>query len=237
MLELEDVHAYYGKSHVLQGISLRVEQSEIVSLLGRNGAGKTTTFNTIMGFVKSKSGKIKFNGNNIDKLPPYKIARLGIGYVPQGRFILPEFTVEENMRLACLTGKMNPEVLSRIYDLFPFLRERLNQWGGTLSGGQQQMLAIARVMMQEPKIIFMDEPTEGLQPSIITDIKETIRYLKKQGISVLLVDQIAKMALELSDKIYIIEKGLIPYSGPPDELRRNKEILLQYLGVKTENNK
>lgn len=232
MLELEDVHAYYGKSHALQGISLRVERSEIVSLLGRNGAGKTTTFNTIMGFVRSKRGKIKFNGNNIENFRPYEIARLGIGYVPQGRFIIPEFTVEENMRLACITGKMNPEVLSRVYDLFPFLRERLKQWGGTLSGGQQQMLAIARAMMQEPKIIFMDEPTEGLQPSIIKDIKKAISYLKRQGISILLVDQIAKMALELSDRVYIIEKGLIQFSGAPDELSKNNQILLQYLGVK-----
>jgi len=231
MLELEDVHTYYGKSYILQGISLRIEQSEIVSLLGRNGAGKTTTFNTIMGFVKPKRGKIGFDGSNIQDLPPHRIARLGMGYVPQGRYILPEFTVEENMRLACVTGRINPQVLSRVNDLFPILKDKLTQLGGTLSGGEQQMLAIGRAMMQEPKIILMDEPTEGLMPTIILSIKEVIKYLKQQGISILLVDQIAEMALELSDRVYIMEKGLIKFSGLPDQLREDNRILLKYLGV------
>ncbi len=230
MLTLRDVHAFYGKSHVLHGVNLEVGEGEVVGILGRNGVGKTTTIKSIIGLVERK-GLIEFNGKDISGLPPYRIARLGIGYVPQGRMIFPGLTVFENLIVGA--KEENSDKLKEIYELFPRLEERKEQLAGTLSGGEQQMLAIARALMLEPDLILMDEPTEGLMPLMVTRIKEVVHEINERGVSVLLVEQNAKMALETVDRVYIMEKGMIKYQSSPDELKENPDILVRYLGVKT----
>ena len=229
MLRLENVHAFYGKSHILHGVSLEVGEGEVVGILGRNGVGKTTTMKAIIGLVERK-GLIEFNGRDISKLPPYKIARLGIGYVPQGRMIFPELTVMENLLVG--TKEEKPEILKEIFDLFPRLEERKTQIAGTLSGGEQQMLAIARALMLEPELILMDEPTEGLMPIMVTRIKEVVQEINEKGVSVLLVEQNAKMALDTVERVYIMEKGMIKYHSSAEDLKQNHEVLVRYLGVK-----
>jgi len=229
MLKLENVHAFYGKSHILHGVSLEVGEGEVVGILGRNGVGKTTTMKSIIGLVERK-GLIEFNGRDISKLPPYRIARLGIGYVPQGRMIFPELTVMENLLVG--TKEEKPEILKEIFDLFPRLEERKTQIAGTLSGGEQQMLAIARALMLEPKLILMDEPTEGLMPIMVSRIKEVVQEINERGVSVLLVEQNAKMALDTVERVYIMEKGMIKYHSSAEDLKQNHEVLVRYLGVK-----
>jgi len=231
MLVVEDVHVYYGKSHVLQGVSLKVEKGEIVTLLGRNGAGKTTTLRAIMGLTKPTSGKILFKNVDITRLPTFKIAKLGIGYVPQGRHLFTRLTVLENLKTG-FKGKLDKDTISDIFKLFPVLKERLSQVAGTLSGGEQQMLAIARALATNPDLLLMDEPTTGLMPALVSKFKEVIKRLNDEGMTILLVEQKVPLALDLSDRIYIMEKGRIMYSGKPEELRRNEDLLLRYLGVK-----
>jgi branched-chain amino acid transport system ATP-binding protein len=235
MLTLDNVHTFYAKSHILHGVSLEVRQGEVVGLLGRNGVGKSTTLKTIMGLVHPSDGKITLEGHGIAGLPPYRLARMGIGYVPEDRRIFKLLTVLENLR----TGLDRPEVsaerrealLDKVYKSFPILAERRNQAGGTLSGGEQQMLAIARAMMLEPRIILLDEPTEGLMPRMVSQIREIIEVLHREGVAILLVEQNVPMTLAVSDRVYIMEKGVVRHHGPAADLRADATVIHQYLGV------
>jgi len=235
MLTLDGVHTYYAKSHILHGVSLEVRPGEVVGLLGRNGVGKSTTLKTIMGIVRPSSGRIVFDGRDIAGLPPYRLARVGIGYVPEDRRIFRLLSVLENLR----TGLDRPEVtatrrqalLDKVYESFPILAERRNQAGGTLSGGEQQMLAIARAMMLEPRIILLDEPTEGLMPRMVAQIREIIDVLHKDGVAILLVEQNVPLTLDVSDRVYIMEKGTVRHHGPAAALRADATVIHQYLGV------
>ena len=235
MLTLDGVHTYYAKSHILHGVSLEVRPGEVVGLLGRNGVGKSTTLKTIMGIVRPSSGRIVFDGRDIAGLPPYRLARVGIGYVPEDRRIFRLLSVLENLR----TGLDRPEVtatrrqalLDKVYESFPILAERRNQAGGTLSGGEQQMLAIARAMMLEPRIILLDEPTEGLMPRMVAQIREIIDVLHKEGVAILLVEQNVPLTLDVSDRVYIMEKGTVRHQGPTAALRADATLIHQYLGV------
>ncbi len=235
MLTLDGVHTYYAKSHILHGVSLEVRPGEVVGLLGRNGVGKSTTLKTIMGIVRPSSGRIVFDGRDIAGLPPYRLARVGIGYVPEDRRIFRLLSVLENLR----TGLDRPEVtatrrqalLDKVYESFPILAERRNQAGGTLSGGEQQMLAIARAMMLEPRIILLDEPTEGLMPRMVGQIREIIDVLHKDGVAILLVEQNVPLTLDVSDRVYIMEKGTVRHHGPAAALRADATVIHQYLGV------
>lgn len=230
MLSLSNVHAYYGKSHVLQGVDLRVEDGEAVALLGRNGVGKTTTLRCIMGLTKPKEGEISFEKSRIDQVAAHKIPALGLGLVPQGRRIFPNLSVRENL---CVGLPRDPqqEELAFIFDRFPRLKERLRQSGGTLSGGELQMLAIARCLIMKPRILLLDEPTEGLMPMLVNGIRDEIKRINKTGVSVLLVEQNVRTALSVCSRVYIMEKGVISYEGPSEDLRKNPEILQRYLGV------
>jgi len=235
MLTLDGVHTYYAKSHILHGVSLEVRPGEVVGLLGRNGVGKSTTLKTIMGIVRPSGGRIVFDGRDIAGLPPYRLARVGIGYVPEDRRIFRLLSVLENLR----TGLDRPEVtatrrqalLDKVYESFPILAERRNQAGGTLSGGEQQMLAIARAMMLEPRIILLDEPTEGLMPRMVAQIREIIDVLHKDGVAILLVEQNVPLTLDVSDRVYIMEKGTVRHQGPAAALRADATVIHQYLGV------
>jgi len=235
MLTLDGVHTYYAKSHILHGVSLEVRPGEVVGLLGRNGVGKSTTLKTIMGIVRPSRGRIVFDGRDIAGLPPYRLARVGIGYVPEDRRIFRLLSVLENLR----TGLDRPEVtatrrqalLDKMYESFPILAERRNQAGGTLSGGEQQMLAIARAMMLEPRIILLDEPTEGLMPRMVAHIREIIDVLHKDGVAILLVEQNVPLTLDVSDRVYIMEKGTVRHHGPAAALRADATVIHQYLGV------
>ncbi len=220
MLKLTDVHAYYGTSHVLQGVSLEVRDGEIVALLGRNGMGKTTTLKAIMGFVKPWGGAVEFKGRPIGGLRPHEVAQLGIGYVPENRHIFPGLTVRENLELglsnaARITDHLRQKNLERVFHHFPILKERAGMQGRNLSGGQQQMLTIARAMMGETKLILMDEPTQGLAPVLVREIRDIIRELKGMGITVLLVEQNARVALNVADRGYIMEKARWSSKGRP----------------------
>ncbi len=230
LLRVEDIHTYYGRSYILQGASLDVEKGEVVALLGRNGAGKTTTLKTIMGLVKPKAGKILFKGGEITRLPAFKVARKGIGYVPQGRQLFPKMTVLENLK----TGMLDPsdtQQLENVFGLFPVLRERLNQLAGTLSGGEQQALAISRALIKKPDIILLDEPTTGLMPIFVSKLKEVIRKLTEDGMTILLVEEKIPFALSVADQVYFMVKGKIEYRASREELQGKKEVIIRYLGV------
>jgi branched-chain amino acid transport system ATP-binding protein len=235
MLALDDVHTYYGKSHVLHGVSIRVDRGEVVGLLGRNGVGKSTTLKTIMGLVRAAQGRLTLDGRDISRLPPHRLARLGIGYVPEDRRIFRLLTVIENLR----TGLDRPEVtearrqalLEKVFASFPVLGERRHQAGGTLSGGEQQMLAIARAMMLEPKIILLDEPTEGLMPRMVTQIREIIDVLHRDGVAILLVEQNVPLTLAVADRVYLMEKGVMRHHAAAAALRADQTVIHQYLGV------
>jgi len=239
LLSVQDIHAYYGKSHILQGVSLEASAGEIVALLGRNGVGKSSTLKSIMGINPPKRGHIYFSDGDKDvditHMPPFKTAQLGIGYVPEDRRIFTHLTVLENLRtgldIAYKDKRSRDEALEKAFASFPILGTRLNQSGRTLSGGEQQMLAIARVMVTRPKLVLMDEPTEGLMPILVEEIKEAVKRMRGEGISVLLVEQNSEMALEISEKVYIMEKGVIKYEGGAKELLENREILDKHLGV------
>jgi branched-chain amino acid transport system ATP-binding protein len=230
MLKLDGVHAHYGKSHILQGVSLQVGEGEAVALLGRNGVGKTTTLRSIMGLTPSSAGSVTFAGVQIDRIAPHKIPGLGLGYVPQGRRIFPKLTVYENMCLGLPRDPPDGE-LDPIFERFPVLKNRLAQFGGTLSGGEQQMLAIARCLVMKPKLILLDEPTEGIMPKLVTSIREDIRAINSSGVSILLVEQNVRTALLVCGRVYVMEKGVICYRGVSQELRENPEIVHRLLGV------
>jgi len=232
---LEDLHTYYGKSHILHGVSLQVGPGEVVGLLGRNGVGKSTTLKTIMGLVQPSQGKVLLEGNAITGLPAHKLARLGIGYVPEDRRIFPLLTVMENLRTGLdrqgVSEAKKQELLQKVYQYFPVLAERRSQAGGTLSGGEQQMLAIARAMMLEPKIILLDEPTEGLMPRMVSQIHQIIDVLHKEGVAILLVEQNVPLTLEASQRVYIMEKGAVRHHAMASELKVDDAVIHQYLGV------
>src|SRR5215470_10760476 len=234
MLRLEAVDAYYGLSHVLQGVSLTVAPGEAVALLGRNGAGKTTTLKTIMAVVRARRGHITWNGADITGLPSFRIVQLGIGYVPEERRIFPNLSVYENLKMARLAvdgGRRMDDYLARVFSLFPPLRERLSNKGRTLSGGEQQMLTIARSLGTEPKLLLVDEPTEGLMPAFIGTISRTITEIQRQGVAVLLVEQNTRLALEATQRVYLIEKGVIKHEGRSSELAQDAATRHRYLGV------
>ena len=232
MLKLTDVHTYYGDSYILQGISLEVKEGSVVALLGRNGMGKTTTIRSIIGFTPPRRGEINFKENNITGLPPYRIAQMGIGLVPQGRCIFSSLSVKENLTMSSRSrGKEKAWTLDKIYALFPILKERASYKGNLLSGGEQQMLCIARALMTNPDLLLMDEPSEGLAPIIVQDVGRVISQLKQSGFSILLVEQNLSMALGVADYVYVISKGIIVYESTPQELRANEEVKAKYLGI------
>jgi branched-chain amino acid transport system ATP-binding protein len=235
LLTVDDVHTYYGKSHILHGVSLRVEPGEVVGLLGRNGVGKSTTLKTIMGLVRPSAGKIRFEERDITGLAPQRLARDGIAWVPEDRRIFKLLTVTENLRTgldrAGVDDSRRERLLEKVYTNFPVLRERRNQAGGTLSGGEQQMLAIARAMMLEPRIILLDEPTEGLMPRMVGKIREIIDVLHADGVAILLVEQNVPLTLSASQRVYFMEKGVVRHEALAADLRHDDRVVHQYLGV------
>jgi branched-chain amino acid transport system ATP-binding protein len=235
MLVLDDVHANYDKAHVLHGVSIEVRAGEVVGLLGRNGVGKTTTLKAIMGLVRRTGGRVTFEGRDLAGVSPHALARLGIAWVPEERRIFRLLTVLENLRTGVerpgTTPARREELLDKAYRYFPILRERRHQAGGTLSGGEQQMLAIARAMMLEPKIILLDEPTEGLMPRMVGQIREIVHTLHRDGVAILLVEQNVPLTLEAADRVYIMEKGVVRHQAPAADLRADQAVIHQYLGV------
>ena len=235
MLEIKDLHVYYDNIHALKGISLNVKQGEIVSLIGANGAGKTTTLQTISGLIQSKQGNIIFEGKDITKEKSHKICEIGIAQVPEGRRIFSRLLVKDNLKLGAFTIKDSPENLekdrARFYEVFPRMSERKNQMAGTLSGGEQQMLAMGRAIMSRPKLLILDEPSMGLSPLFVKEIFAVIKKLNEAGTTILLVEQNAKMALSISHRAYVIETGNITLEGNAKELMHNPEIKKAYLGA------
>jgi branched-chain amino acid transport system ATP-binding protein len=232
MLQLEDVHTYYGENYVLQGASLEVKEGSAVALLGRNGMGKTTTIRTIMRLTPLRRGVVRFRGKDISNVESYRIARMGIGLVPQGRLIFPSLTVLENLTMAARLGeKGGAWSLDRVYTVFPILKKRAHSRGTLLSGGEQQMLSIARALMTNPRLLLLDEPSQGLAPIVVLEIRRIIRELKESGFSILLVEQNLPMALGVADYVYIISKGVVVYESSPDKLGNNEEAKAKYLGA------
>jgi len=233
ILELKDVHTFYGTSHVLFGVSLDVRQGEVVCLMGRNGAGKTTTFRTIMGLTPARSGAILFRGREIRSMKVHERARLGIGYVPEDRQIFPELTVRENLEIGRSSGihRKDGWTLDRVYDLFPVLKKFDSKPGGQLSGGEQQMLTIARTLSGNPALVLLDEPTEGLAPVIVLSLKEMILRLKEMGTTILLSEQNVKFAVKVSDRVFIIDNGAIRYRNETARFIEDEAVQKRYLAV------
>jgi branched-chain amino acid transport system ATP-binding protein len=235
LVAVEEIHTYYGKSHILHGVSLTVGAGEVVGLLGRNGVGKSTTLKTVMGLVRPSQGEVRYEGRAITGLAPHRLARLGIAYVPEDRRIFRLLTVMENLRTgldrAGLDEARKQALLDKVYRYFPVLADRGNQAGGTLSGGEQQMLAIARAMMLEPKIILLDEPTEGLMPRMVSQIHQIIDALHREGVAILLVEQNVPLTLEASQRLYIMEKGMVRHHCATSEITIDDPLIKQYLGV------
>jgi branched-chain amino acid transport system ATP-binding protein len=232
-LSLTNVNTFYGDSHILHGVSFSLQPGGVLALLGRNGAGKTTCISTIIGFLRPRDGDIRLFGEPIEGLSPERISRLGIGLVPQGRRVFPSLTVRENLIVAQqregTTGK--PWSVDRIYEMFPRLRERHAQFAGTLSGGEQQMLAIGRALMGNPRVLLLDEPSEGLAPLIVAEVGRTIRRLKEEGQSIVLVEQNRKLALDVADQAVILNTGRCVFTGPASDVLNNEELIAQNLGV------
>jgi branched-chain amino acid transport system ATP-binding protein len=234
MLELKEIHTYYGLSHVIQGVSLTVEKGEIITLIGRNGAGKTTTLKSIIGLTPPRAGTITFQGEDITHLPTHLIAQRGIAFVPEERRVIPNLTVAENLKIGMLKNKdksKNAKLLERTFAYFPRLQERLTQKGGSLSGGEQQMLTMARGLVSDPAIMLIDEPTEGLMPLLVNQIAIILQEMNKDGVTILLVEQNVEMALSISTRGYVIDQGVIQFTGPAKELQQNREIQQRYLAV------
>ena len=231
MLEVENLHAYYGKSHILQGISFRVGEGEIISLLGRNGAGRSTTIKTIMGEV-APVGRVQFKGERIDGLKPHQIAHRGLGYVPEDRAIFPGLTVRENLLLGMKSAKPSGRwAMNDMFDMFPLLRERVDAQGGVLSGGEQQMLTICRTLMGDPDLIMVDEPTEGLAPKLVDLVRELLEKIAARGVAILLIEQKLTIALNISRRLYVMGQGQIVFEGTPHDLRMNQAVRREWLEV------
>jgi branched-chain amino acid transport system ATP-binding protein len=230
LLVLDRINAYYDKSHVLQDVSLEVEQGEVVALLGRNGSGRSTTLKTIMGLVHARSGSVRFHDKDITNKTPFALAQTGIAFVPEDRRIFPNLTVGENLRLAALAGRKGPWTETRIYEYFEVLGERKDK-PAKLSGGEQQMLAIARALIANPEIILLDEPMEGLAPLIARNVEEVVRRIKGEGNTILLVEQNAQVAMSLSDRGYVLSNGRVVGQGSIDALRADAEMMQRYLAV------
>ena len=230
MLRLDDVHVHIGKLHILQGVNLELRTGECAALLGRNGVGKTTTLRAIMGLARRSRGTIELDGIDLGRCAPHEIPRRGIGYVPQGRGIFPNLTVMENLCLG-LSRKRDPEREEYVFACFPRLKERVKQSGDTLSGGEQQMLAIARCLMMRPKLISLDEPTEGIMPRLVSQIRREIHRINQSGVSILLVEQNVTTALKLCPRVFLMEKGSIVYDGTAQDLKSQPEIVHRYIGV------
>jgi len=233
MLQVEKIDTFYGSSQILFDVSLEVSLGEVVGLLGRNGAGKTTTLRSIMGLTRPKGGKISYKGEDILGKPTYKIAKMGIGYVPEDRIIFPDLSVLDNLNLASKISSesKNGWNIERVFGLFPVLKARAHQNGGTLSGGEQQMLTIARTLMGNPELILVDEPTEGLAPLLVNEVRKLILAIAEVGTTILLSEQNIKFSLKSSKRVYIIEKGEIQYEGSVENLRENESIMKKYLAV------
>ncbi len=231
MLELRDVHAFYAESHILQGVDLEVRSSEIVSLLGRNGVGKTTTLRTIMGLTRQQ-GSIRLGGEDLVGLDPWQRSRKGLGFVPEDRRIFTGLTVEENLRVAMwASARRGGWALDEIYEIFPILYTRRAQLGSTLSGGEQQMLAIGRALLGHPKVLLLDEPSQGLSPAMVNTFVETIRRIHERGLAVLLVEQNVRVALGLSQRAYVLNKGRVVHQGSSDDLQRAGELVTRHLAI------
>ncbi|GAA0229089.1 ABC transporter ATP-binding protein [Saccharothrix mutabilis subsp. mutabilis] len=231
LLEVKDIHVHYGKIAAIKGLSLQVNEGEIVSLIGANGAGKTTTLKTISGLRPLSSGSVVFNGQDISKMPGHKRVQLGIGQSPEGRGVFPGMTVQENLLMGAYMRKDDlTKDLEEVYGLFPRLAERKNQFGGTMSGGEQQMIAIGRALMTKPKVLLLDEPSMGLAPMLIAQIFEIIKEINKRGTTVLLVEQNAQQALKLSDRAYVLETGRVVKSAPGLDLLDDPQVRAAYLG-------
>jgi branched-chain amino acid transport system ATP-binding protein len=230
MLDLHDIHTYYGDSYVLQGVSLHVGQRQVVGLLGRNGMGKTTLIRSIIGFTPPRQGQVRFKGQDITAWPSYRTVRLGMGLVPQGRRVFPSLTVLENL-LVATQDSTRAWTVERVLALFPRLQERIASRAGTLSGGEQQMLAIGRALMTNPDLLLMDEPTEGLAPLLVREVQRAIADLKAQGLSILLVEQHVSLALQVADYVHVLSRGRIVHSSAPEALWHNQEVKARYLGM------
>jgi branched-chain amino acid transport system ATP-binding protein len=231
LLTVEDIHTYYDHSHVLQGVSLRAPSHAVTAILGRNGVGKTTLIRSIIGFTPPRSGRIVFDGRPIERLASHVIARRGIGLVPQGRRIFPSLTVRENLLIGGAPQRSGRWNLETVYALFPRLAERAANYGGQLSGGEQQMVAIGRALMANPLLLLMDEPSEGLAPLIVQELQQTMRRLKETGLAIVLVEQNLPLALSVADSASIISKGRVIFAGDPEEIRTDAQLRTQHLGI------
>ncbi len=232
MLRIDSINCFYGKVQVLRDVSLHIQPGEILGLLGRNGAGKTTLLNAIMGLIKVRSGSIALEGSELTGLSPHNIPKLGVAYVPQGRRLFPELSVEENLRMGLLAGTEGQDTLDWVLGLFPVLTERLKQSAGTLSGGEQQMLATGRALCLGPKVLLLDEPSEGLMPRMVDLILDTVNQMKDHGVAVLIVEQKVDAALKIADKIAFLENGAIRHQATPVELNADPEPLNRYVGIR-----
>jgi branched-chain amino acid transport system ATP-binding protein len=231
VLEVSNIDVYYGKSHVLRDVSLDVGAGEIVALLGRNGAGKSTTLRAIIGLARLRSGGVTFGGRELSHLAPHQRARLGLGYVPQDRHLFAGLTVEENLRVVMPDRRNAAKALERVFALFPVLADRMKRRAGTLSGGEQQMVAIARALVTKPDMLLLDEPTTGLSPLLVEALQNAIRTLADQGMTVLLVEERVPFSLALSNRVYFMEEGSIVHRSTTDEIRDHRELLIRFLGV------
>ena len=233
LLSVEELHTYYGEAHILQGVSVEVGEGEVVTLIGRNGAGKTTTLRSIMGIAPPRRGHVRFRGGDVTHLGPHEIARRGIAWVPEERRVLPNLSVLENLRLGMLGGRVRDGagLVDEVLAYFPRLRERIESKGRFLSGGEQQMLAIARALVARPGVMLVDEPTEGLAPILVQNLTEILAQINRRGTTILLVEQTLEVALALSHRLYVMDQGRIQFHGTPDELRREPTVQQRFLGV------
>ena len=233
LLAVEDIHTYYGEAHILQGVSVSVGAGEVVTLIGRNGAGKTTTLKSIMGITRPRRGAVRLGGQDLTHLPTHGIVQRGIAWVPEERRVLPNLTVRDNLRLGYLGGRVDDAgpLLEEVFTYFPRLRERIDHRGRFLSGGEQQMLAIARGLVARPKVMLVDEPTEGLAPMLVQSLTDILREINRRGTTILLVEQTLEVALGLSHRLYVMDQGRIQFEGTPEELRADPAIQQRFLGV------
>jgi branched-chain amino acid transport system ATP-binding protein len=234
LLAVEEIHTYYGEAHILQGVSLTVGEGEVVTLIGRNGAGKTTTLRSIMGIARPRQGRVRLRGDDVTALGTHEIARRGIAWIPEERRVLPNLTVLENLRLGMLGAKGengDQDVLDEVFEYFPRLRERIDHRGRFLSGGEQQMLAIARGLVSRPSVMLVDEPTEGLAPLLVKNLTDILGAINRRGTTILLVEQTLEVAMALSHRLYVMDQGRIQFEGTPDALRRDPTIQQRFLEI------